>query len=87
MSKIINLYDKITNDNIGQLFLYDEPNQKYNYNNENNDRIGQAIRDGSEIIIQNNKGQDIYKGQFHGDRIDFLSLERKTNIYGIKQGS
>jgi len=84
MNKIVNLYDKNTGQSVGQLFLYDVPNQKYSFNNEKGEQIGQAIVKNPEIIIQNNKGQDIYKGQFHGNRIDFLSLERKTNIYGIK---
>jgi hypothetical protein len=82
MNKIINLYDFNTNTYVGQLFLIDVMNKRYNYLSPKNELLGSAITRGNKInIVKGNT--DLYTGLINGKKIDFRDTSGNLIIYGI----
>ena len=84
MGKITNLYDIHSNEYVGQLFLIDEQNQRYNYINKTNQSIGYAVTNGNNVIVRNHSNQDLFMGQFNGNRINLRNLKGEFVLYGMR---
>lgn len=83
MKQTINLFSKSNKQRIGQLFLTDPVNKRYNYLDTNNKLIGQAVITGPYINIKNKANQDLYQGQYSEGQIDFRNMDNEYVIYGL----